>query len=298
MRSTHTRPLCIGLLLACTLSQAAYADNTDDVDIATYTITPTVSFLSDVRSRGTSDSLNSPGAKVGIEAAHQSGLVAIAEVNNVDRTEFTNAAGVDITLAGGWRIGNPDKWHFGIGLASEIFPNAKFQAPQSFDFVNGVPTNVTSTSYNTDYAVLEIGYGNVQGRIMNVISKTYRGANTGGVCGSMLQFSSDPTKALECYSRGQHGSRGTWLFDLDYKYAVRPDTTLDLHAGYQDVANFPEADAFDYSIGVTHTHWGFKWKIAWVGIREKTHELYIVQRGSNLKSIDKPAVVVSVSRQF
>lgn len=298
MRPIHTHQLFIGFTLACVLSHAAYADNSDDVEIATYTVTPSASLMSDIRSRGTSDTLDGPGVKLGIEAAHQSGLVAIAEINNVSKTQYTNSAGMDITLAGGWRIGNPDKWHFGVGLAAEIFPGASFQAPQSFDFVNGVPTNVTSTSYNTDYAVLELGYGNLQGRVMNVISKNYRGANTGGVCGSMLQFSSDPTKALECYSRGQHDSHGSWLFDLDYKYALRPDTNLNLHAGYQAVANFPEADTFDYSIGITHTHWGFQWSVAWVGVRDRVHELYIVQNGSNLKSIDKPTVVVSVSRQF
>lgn len=284
----------IVLLLASALCVNARAD---DVDIATYTIDPSVSLMSDVRTRGTSDSLSGPGARLAIEAAHESGLIALAEINNVSRKEFTNGDGTDITLAGGWRFGNPDKWHFGIGLATEIFPGANFESPQAFDFVNQMPANVTSSNYNTDYALLEFGYDKLQGRVIDVISKTYRGANTGGVCGSMLQFG-DPTRALECYARGNHGSRGTVLFDLDYEYAIRGDTTLRLHTGYQKVANFPEANSFDYSIGLTHTRWGFQWNLSWVAAIVRTPALFAVQDGNSVKSTSKPTFLASVTRKF
>ncbi|KWA74748.1 hypothetical protein WL30_09235 [Burkholderia ubonensis] len=276
----------------CTNSRA------DDVDIASYTVAPTIGLMSDVRTRGISDSMNGPGARLSIEVAHESGLVGVAEINNVSRKEFTNGDGINITLASGWRFGNPDKWHFGVGLATEIFPGAKFDAPQAFDFVNQVPTNVTSTHYNTYYALLELGYGDLQGRIIDVISKNYRGANTGGVCGAMLQFMGDPTRALECYARGEHGSRGTLLFDLEYKYAIRSDTTLNLHAGYQKVANFPEANSFDYSIGLTHVRWGFQWNLSWIAAIVKTPALYAVQDGSSVKSTSKPTFFASITRKF
>ncbi|KAE8753836.1 hypothetical protein FSO04_42980 [Paraburkholderia madseniana] len=292
---TTPRPVWLVFLVALVLCRPVYAD---DQDVATYSITPRASLMSDIRTRGVSDSLNGPGVKLGIEAAHESGLVAIAEINNVSRTEFTNGNGTAITLAGGWRFGNPDKLHFGIGLATELFPGANFDAPQAFDFTTFTPTNVTGTNYNTDYAVLELGYDRLEGRVISVISKTYRGANTGGVCGAMLQFSSDPTKALECYARGDHGSRGSLLLDLDYKYSIRSDTTLELHTGYQKVANFPEADSFDYRIGLNHVRWGFEWSLAWVGVHVRAHELYVAQDGGSVKATDKPTFVVSVSHRF
>lgn len=285
-------PVFITASVMCTNARA------DDMDIASYSFAPSATLMSDVRTRGVSDSLNGPGARLSIEAAHESGLVAVAEINNVSRKEFTNGNGTDITLAGGWRFGNPDKWHFGIGLATEIFPGANFDSPQAFDFVNQVPTNVTSTHYNTDYALLEFGYGNLQGRAIDVISKTYRGANTGGVCGAMLQFNADPTQALNCYARGNHGSRGTLLFDLDYQYAIRGDTTLKLHTGYQKVANFPEANSFDYSIGITHVRWGFEWNLTWAAAIVRTPALFAVQDGNAVKSTSKPTFLVSVSRKF
>lgn len=295
MNRTRLSSVWLVFVLASAICVNARAD---DTDTATYSITPSVSLMSDVRTRGVSDSRNGPGARLSIDAAQEIGLVAVAEVNNVSRAEFTNGDGTDITLAGGWRFGNPDKWHFGIGLATEIFPRANFDSPQAFDFVNQVPTNVTGTNYNTDYALLELGYGNLQGRVIGVISKTYRGANTGGVCGTMLQFDANPTRALECYARGNHGSRGTLLFDLDYQYAIRGDTTLQLHAGYQKVANFPEANSFDYSIGVKHVRWGFEWSLSWVAAIVRTPTLFAVQDGNSVKSTSKPTLLASVSRKF
>ncbi|WP_042337332.1 TorF family putative porin [Paraburkholderia ferrariae] len=295
MTKSTLSTLCLGLILSSAFCANAHAD---DVDIATYSVVPSISLLSDVRTRGVSDSLGGPGAKLSVEVAHESGLVAIAEINNVSREEFPNGNGTDITFAGGWRFGNPDKWHFGIGLATEIFPGANFDSPQSFDFVNQVPANVTSTNYNTDYVVLELGYDKLQGRVISVISKDYRGANTGGVCGAMLQFDANPTQALECYARGNHGSRGTLLFDLDYDYAIRGDTTLKLHTGYQKVANFPEADSFDYSIGITHVRWGFEWNLSWVAAIVRTPALYAVQDGSSVKSTSTPTIFASVTRKF
>nr|WP_244664028.1 FGGY-family carbohydrate kinase [Xanthomonas phaseoli] len=45
---------------------------------------------------------------------------------------------------------------------------------------------------------------------MYVVSKTYRGADTGGVCGQILRFSIDPTAALQCYARGEQDPHAWW----------------------------------------------------------------------------------------
>lgn len=298
---THCYLACLLGVVALGASITANAGTdakADDVDISTYSVTPEVDLMSDVLNRGVSDSFNDPGVRLGVTVAHQSGLVAVAQINNVSKQEFNNGDGTDITLAGGWRFGNPDRWHFGIGLATEIFPGAQFQAPQAINLAQLAPADITNTNFNTAYAVLEIGYGDLQGRILNVISKNYRGANTGGVCGAMLEFMADPTRGLECYARGPHNSRGTSLFDLDYKYALRGDTTLNLHTGYQNVVNFPEADTFDYSVGVTHTRWGVQWSLSWAGAHVRTQSLYLVQQGNQVKSIDKPVLLATAVYDF
>ena len=288
------RPLsfAIGMLLAGGGVQALAAET------ASYAVDTEVKVTSDQRTRGISDSLNRPGMKLSIQAAHESGLIGLVEFSSVSKKQFLDGAGLGMTVAGGYRFGDPDGWHFGAGLATELFPGAKFEAPHGFDMTTGAPTDFQSTRYDSTFAVAEIGYGALEGRILNVISKTYRGADTGGVCGTMLALMPDPTQALDCYARGDHGSRGSWLLDLDYKVSLTPATTLNLHGGYQKIANFKEANFSDYRIGVTHKRWGFEWNADWVTTNTRVRELYLAQDGDKLRVTDGDKFTVSVSRRF
>lgn len=267
-------------------------------ETASFALTTEVKVTSDQRSRGVSDSFNRPGAKLNVQAAHESGLVGLAEFATVSKKQFLGGEGLGVTLAGGYRFGDPEGWHFGVGLATELFPGAKFEAPHGFDMSTGTPTDYRSTKYDSAFAVVEIGYGALEARVMNVISKTYRGANTGGVCGTMLMLMADPTPGLDCYARGDHNSRGSWLVDLGYKFDLSPSTTLNLHGGYQKIANFEEANFSDYAIGITHKQWGFNWSADWMSTRTKVRELYIAFDGDKARATDNNVLVVSVARSF
>ena len=289
-----------------TLASVTQSALAADHEIASYQLDTEVKILSDERTRGVSDSLMQPAIKLSAQLAHESGLVAVAEVVNVSNKQFLSGDGVGVTLGGGYRFGNPETGHYGVGLATEMFPGAKFDAPHSIDPNTGMPTDIRSTDYNTQFAVLEIGYGALEGRILDVISKTYRGADTGGVCGAMLQFAPDQIAALtnpnssvnKCYARGDHDSRGSLLFDLDYKIDVAPSTKLTLHAGYQKVANFTEANFADYRISLTRKQWGFEWNADFVTTRTKARELYMVQVGNDIRATDNSRLVFSVSHKF
>jgi hypothetical protein len=286
-------PTALAAALAAAAALPARAQET-----ASYAVTTDVKLTTDQRSRGVSDSFNRPGAKVSVQVAHESGLVALAEFATVSRKQFLDGAGLGVTLAGGYRFGDPEGWHYGLGLATELFPGAQFQAPHGFNMETGEPGDWRSTRYNSAFAVAEIGYGNLEARVMNVISKTYRGANTGGVCGTMLSLMADPTPALECYARGDRNSRGSWLFDVGYKHPLNPTTTLNLHAGYQRIANFKEANFSDYSVGITHKRWGFNWTAEWMATRTRVRALYVAMDGTRMRATDNNRVVLSVSRSF
>lgn len=282
-------PVCI------TAVQPAHAA---ERETTAYQFDTEIRVLTDQRTRGISDSLLKPSVKLGVQFAHESGLVAVADVVRVSKKQFMNGDGAGVTLGAGYRFGDPEGWHFGLGMAAELFPGAKFDAPHSFDMTTFTPGDVRSTSYNTRFAVLEVGYGAIEGRILDVVSKNYRGADTGGVCGAMLQFATDPTAALECYARGDHNSRGSLLMDIDYKIAIAPATTLTLHAGRQRVANFSEANFNDYRISLTRKQWGFEWNADFVTTRTKARELYLVQDGDRVRATDNNKIVLSVSRRF
>jgi hypothetical protein len=293
MRTTFFHYSMAGLLLSVVIPSPVQAD-----EMASYAVDITARASSDIRTRGVSDSLNGPGAKVTIQVAHESGLVALAEFTTVSKKQFLDGDGVGVLLAGGYRFGDPEAWHFGLGLASEMFPGAQFKAPNKFDFDTFMLTDERSTNYNSQFAVLEVGYGALEGRIARVISKTYRGANTGGVCGTLLQFREDPTKGLECYAKGDRDSRGSMLYDLDYKYPLGMNTTLKLHAGYQQIANFSEANFADYSVGLAHRWWGFDWGVDFVTTKTRASELYLAEDDGHARATDDDSWVFSVSRQF
>jgi hypothetical protein len=284
-------PLAFGLLLAAAHPARA-------AETASFAVDTEVKVSSDQRTRGISDSLNKPGVKLSVQAAHESGLIGLLELASVSKKQFLDGKGLGVTVAGGYRFGDPDGWHFGLGLATEIFPGAKFDAPHGFDMNTFTPTDVRTTKYDSRFAVVEAGWGPLEARALNVISRTYRGIDTGGVCGTMLLLMADPTQGLDCYARGDHDSRGSWLFDLDYKLNLTPATVLTVHGGRQKIKNFSEADFTDWRIGVAHKQWGFEWSADVVATRTKVRELYLAQDGDSLRATDNNKLVVAVSRRF
>jgi hypothetical protein len=278
LKTALSAAAAVAALLPCAVQAAE--------EIASFAVETEVKLVSDQRTRGVSDSLRGPGLQLSAQLAHESGVIAMAQLSTVSKKYYTNSDGYNLLLATGYRFGDPDGWHFGAGLAAEFFPGAKFDAPFAFDMETGTPADFRTTKYDTRYLVLEAGWGALEGRIVNVLSKSYRGANTGGVCGQMLQFMADPTKALECYARGDQNARGSLLMDLGYKYSITPRTQLLLHAGYQRVKHFSEANFADYSVGITH-------KAA-----TRVRELYQAMDGSKVKAADKPALVLSAAYKF
>jgi len=290
LKTALSAAAAIAALLPCA-AQAAE-------EFASFAVDTEVKLASDQRTRGVSDSLRGPGLQLSVQLAHESGVIAMAQLSTVSKKYYTNSDGYNLLLATGYRFGDPDGWHFGGGLAAEFFPGAKFDAPFGFDMETGTPTDFRTTKYDTRYLVLEAGWGALEGRVVNVLSKSYRGANTGGVCGQMLQFMADPTKALECYARGDQSARGSLLVDLGYKYSITPRTQLLLHAGYQRVRHFSEGNFADYSVGITHKAWGVQWTAEWMKAATRVRELYQAMDGSKVEAADKPALVLSAAYKF
>lgn len=290
LKTALSAAAAVAALLPCAVQAAE--------EIASFAVETEVKLVSDQRTRGVSDSLRGPGLQLSAQLAHESGVIAMAQLSTVSKKYYTNSDGYNLLLATGYRFGDPDGWHFGAGLAAEFFPGAKFDAPFAFDMETGTPADFCTTKYDTRYLVLEAGWGALEGRIVNVLSKSYRGANTGGVCGQMLQFMADPTKALECYARGDQNARGSLLVDLGYKYSITPRTQLLLHAGYQRVKHFSEANFADYSVGITHKAWGVQWTAEWMKANTRVRELYQAMDGSKVKAADKPALVLSAAYKF
>lgn len=284
---------------AALLSTAVHAQTaTPEPAFASVAWDTELRLVNDLRSRGISDSLMRPAAKLTVQAAHESGVIGLLELTTVSKKQFLEGRGLGLVGALGYRFGDPEAWHVGMGFAAERFPGARFDAPHAIDLDTFTPTDVKRSDYHSDFLLLEAGYGALEARLLSVVSRSYRGANTGGVCGQILLVSADPTKGLACYARGDKGSRGTLLADLNYRIDLDPRTALNLHMGVQKVKNFREADTKDYAIGVTHRRWGFNFGAEWVSVHTRARELYLVPDGNRLRAVDNDRLVLSVTRPF
>ncbi|MDO5691220.1 MAG: hypothetical protein Q4G70_01915 [Pseudomonadota bacterium] len=260
-----------------------------------------VRLATDNLNRGITDSLG-PGIRLATAFTHQSGLVAELELGSVSRKIFTNGSGVALTLGGGWRGGNPEGWNYGIGAAYEYFPGTYFDAPLQLTFDQNTgepqPFDFQRTKLDTGYALFELGYGPLRTRLLAVLTKHYRGTNSGMVCGTLSQ-GADPMAGLNCYANGPRNSRGSLLFDVDYKIPLNGNiTTLNLHAGYQHVRNFSQMNFADIGIGVTHNWQGFEITAEAAKPFTRNRELFMVMDGDKVRRIDKPKFVVSVTKRF
>lgn len=267
-------------------------------DTTSIAVDTRIKLSTDIRSRGTSDSLLQPGVRFNANVAHESGWVGFMDLATASKKQFLGSNGLSAVVGTGWRTGDPDGWHFGLGAATEFFPGARFEAPHSIDLESFTPTNVKKTNYNSSFAVLEAGYGALEFRAMNQLSKTYRGLNTGGVCGTLMVFNPDPMVGINCFGRGDKNSRGSWLFDMDYKIPLSPQTSLNLHAGIQRIKNFREANMEDYAIALTHKRWGFEFTAEWLVTRTQARELYLYQDGNRLRAVDNNKLVLTVAHKF
>lgn len=315
MNHVHAGLLALGALCGGAASTAALAQAAapgDEPKIAEVASEVRVRVFSDRRVGGVSETFRKPGAELHLEAAHASGLVGVAEVATVSKFSYPQGDGYTVLLAGGYRWGDPDRWHFGVGAAHEMFPGSKIkEAPTGFDVavtaegLQLTPTGALDFDFDTSYALFEFGFGALEARYLYTVSKDFRGANTAGVCGTFLSFAiptgdlQNITNALACYDRGNLRSRGTQLLDVDYKYSLDGRTTLLAHAGIKRVKNFAEADITDWKVGVQHKRWGVDWIAEVVGATIKAPELYsAVSSSGEVKRLDTTALILTASYSF
>jgi hypothetical protein len=292
------------LLCGSALAQASQPAQPDEPKLASYALDIEAKLVSDRRNRGISDSYNRPGAQITFTYAHESGVIALLELGSVSKDVFPESNGLLALVATGYRWGKHDGWHYGAGIARELFPKAKARdLPTGIDFSTGEPTGLVTTGFNTTYLVAEFGYKLLEGRYLYVASEDLRGNNTAVLCGSAylpgLLAGGDPTKAINCYSQGFKHSRGSHLLDFDIKYPISGQTKLTGHVGFQQLHNFRDGDLFDYKFGAIHTLHGFDIGLEVIGASLRNRDLAIVTEASGkTKRLDQTALLLSIAKRF
>ena len=305
------KTLIYSTLALAALSSAAvcHAAPAEEPKLQSYSIDFELKAMSDRRTRGVSDSYKRPAAEFTVNAAHESGLVGFLQLGTVSKTLFPAGNGGSITGAVGYRSGDPERFHYGLGVAKEWFPSAHAEAPTGVDWettaTTGVPsfTGLADTRFDTSYLVLELGWGRLEGRYLYVLSRDFRGNNTATLCGSTYLMPAllggDPSQAINCYGSGPQQSGGSHLLDLDYKYPLNGQTKLLAHVGYQKVKNFSGIDGWDYRLGAVHTRWGLDFSAELVGAALRNRDFAnVADANGNTRRVDSTTVVLSVAKRF
>lgn len=304
MKFTHPRTCALLLSTAALwaglpIAQAAPAPQ-DEPSMQSYAVDIEAKLTTDRRTNGLSDTYRRPGAELTLSAAHESGWIGYVQLGTVARENFPGGDRWTAVAATGYRWGQADGWHFGVGLAQEMFPNARVEAPRHY-FVD--PTDTVKTRFDTSFAVLEFGYGIIEARYMQVLSRDFRGNNTPVVCGSALQVGAldgDVSEALNCYERGDHHSRGSQLLQVETRLPVTDTLQALIHVGYTRVKNFGFLNTWDYRLGLIHQRWGYSFQADVVGgvMNNDYYGQVTNTEGTRARRMERPALVLSVSRKF
>lgn len=299
--------LALAALSATTTVHAAAP--AEEPQIQSYSIDYEIKAVTDRRTRGVSDTYNRAGAEFTLNAAHESGLLGYLQIGSVSKTLFPSGNGATITGAVGYRSGDPERLHYGVGIAKEWFPGAHAEAPTGVDWettaATGVPsfTGMVDTRFDTSYLVAELGWGRLEGRYLYVLSRDFRGNNTATLCGSTYLMPAlmggDPTQAINCYGSGLQHSGGTHLLDLDYKYPLNGQTKLIAHLGYQKVKHFAGLDGWDYRLGVVHTRWGLDFSADLLGAALRNRDFAnVADTNGHTRRVDSATVVLGIAKRF
>lgn len=272
-----------------------------------YSVDMEARIASDRRTNGLSDTYRRPGAEFTMTAAHESGVLGYLQLGTVAKESFPDGNKTTAIAALGYRWGQSDGWHFGVGAAHEMFPGSSVEVYDN-EIANamGYPAELIKTNFNTTFGLFEFGYGIIEGRYMLVLSKDFRGNNTSVVCGAATQIAmienggADLTEAMNCYDRGYHNSRGSHLLQVEAKIPVNSTTKILAHLGYTAVQNFSFLNTLDYKFGVIHTRWGFDFEADVVGgsMRNSYYGKTANLELTSVKRIDTPSLMVSVAKRF
>lgn len=262
-----------------------------------------LSLLSDSRERGLSNSANRPSAKAALELLHASGLFAELELLRVSKAQYPGGSGLRTQLAGGYRWGDPDTWHYELTLLHTRFPGSaqtgladyrEVLDPVSGEVVDLEPV-LTRVKPTTTELQARLSYDQFSLRYYQTLSRDFYGINSETICAAL----EDPLLSYECLQQGPQHSRGSVYLELAYRYRVGKAGSLEARVGRQRVRHFREFDTTSFSLEYRHLWRGFEFSAALVGARPRERELYRVNVGDG-RSRDsaRTTLVLGLARGF
>lgn len=279
------RLLTLLLMSSCLLHAAARAqDGTSDTATpaapSAHSLTGNLSFLSDYRFRGISQTWKRPAVQAGLDYAHASGFYLGAWGSNVSGNSYNNGAGLELDVYGGWKLPVAEGVTLDLGALAYLYPGAR---------LNSAPGQPTGEKYDNVDLYAGVSAGAFSGRL-SVSATDYFGLNS--TTAGYAFFSALP---------GAGSSKGTAYLDLNYSLDLGGGFTGGLHLGHLWVRHYGDLDYTDWKLSISKPIelGGLTLSLALAGT-DADKALYRAgdAAGRSPKRLGRTGVVLGVARSF
>lgn len=233
-----------------------------------HTLTGNITVASDYRFRGLSQTFKGPAIQGGFDYAHSSGFYIGNWNSNVSTLQYSNGAGIEMDLYGGYKWELVKGVNADVGLLYYYYPSAEYTG-------SGKKYNNGEIYFGATWEWLSAKYNYGLTDFFGLTSVT---APTGVAANG--------------------GSKGSGYLDITANYEFMPKTFAIAHVGRQWVKNYSALNYTDYKLGVARD-FGF----ATVGLSyykaNAPAAIAIVTNGNgSTKNISDGSFVLSASKTF
>jgi uncharacterized protein (TIGR02001 family) len=256
------KKMALVALLALSAAAPLAASAQQPVRRSDWSMSGNMSFVSDYRFRGISQTYRLPAVQGGFDLGHSAGFYVGTWASNVSGNQFIGGNSMEWDFYGGYKFEVARNVALDLGVLYYYYPGAKVQ-------LLGLPAN--PKRYDT--------------------TEFYAAATLWGLIAKLNYSVSD--------FFGANDSSGSWYADLSYTYPVTKTVNLVAHVGRQDIKNFSNGNYTDYKLGVTAEAAGLTWGLSFIGTnaRETAYTVSSLNDGS-AKVVSKNTGVFSVGKTF
>jgi uncharacterized protein (TIGR02001 family) len=249
-----------------------------------HTVTGNLSFVSDYRFRGISQTYEKPAIQGGIDYSHSSGFYLGTWGSSISGLEFTNSAGLEWDFYGGYKF-SAGPIGLDVGLLYYWYPGAYYNiAGQKPKYNN------TEVYVGASWEWLSLKYSQTTSNLFGINSTT-----VGGGCG--VNANNVALPGPPCLPTTGN-SKGSGYLDLTATFPIATGLNVVAHYGKQKVKNFTDLSYSDYKLGVTYDAMGFTWGLSAIGTNAKEQFYRYAEGSGQAKDVSDSTVVLSVSKTF
>lgn len=249
-----------------------------------HTVTGNLSFVTDYRFRGISQSFDKPAIQGGIDYSHASGFYLGTWGSSISGLQFANSSGLEWDMYGGYKF-NAGPLAMDVGLLYYWYPGAYYN-------IAGLKPKYNNTEIyiGASWNWLSLKYSHTTSDLFGINATT-----AGGFCG--VDASNTALAGPPCLPTSGN-SKGSGYLDLTATFPLAAGLNLVGHWGKQTVKNFGDLSYSDYKLGLTYDAVGFTWGVAAIGTNAK-EQFYRYAEGSGAaKDVSDSTVVVTVTKTF